>query len=62
MGDFIFCGEKLKKKLLKKNILHIEKINSIDISFMDAQSYIKYVRSDSVKKGFPYVISKSDMI
>jgi aminoglycoside 3-N-acetyltransferase len=61
-GALCFAERNLKKQLLKQNILNIEKIGSVDISFVDAQNYIKYLRSGFHKKGYPYVIAKKYMI
>jgi aminoglycoside 3-N-acetyltransferase len=59
----LYCAERnLRKQLLKENILHIEKVDTIDVSFVDAQLYIKYLKSNTLKKGFPYIIARKHII
>jgi aminoglycoside 3-N-acetyltransferase len=54
-GTMHYAEKNLKKMILKKNILHIENISGIEVSLLDSQEYIGFLRSIN-KKGFPYVI------
>ncbi|GHV79562.1 hypothetical protein AGMMS49944_13530 [Spirochaetia bacterium] len=60
-GTLYFAERNQKKQLLKAKILHIEKVGPVEVSFLKAQLYIEYVRSDKVWKGYPYVVSKKDL-
>jgi hypothetical protein len=61
-GTLCLAERNLRKQLLKENILHIEKVGTIDVSFIDTKTYIKYLRSNTLKNGFPYVINKKYII
>jgi aminoglycoside 3-N-acetyltransferase len=56
-GTLYLAEQNLKKRLIKDNILHSQKLNTIDISYVDAQIHNKYLRS-IITSSFPYVIPK----
>ena len=52
-----FAERNLKKRLLKKGILRVCTVGNIDVSAVDSQEYISYLRSIN-DKGFPYIVPK----
>jgi aminoglycoside 3-N-acetyltransferase len=60
-GTLYYADRNLKKRILKENILHTEKIHGIDISLLESRTYINYLRSIN-QKGFPYIIPRKYLI
>jgi aminoglycoside 3-N-acetyltransferase len=56
-GTLYYADRNLKKKLLKEKMLHIEKIGNIEISLINSQEYISYLRTIN-KDGFPYIVPR----
>ncbi|WP_373126558.1 AAC(3) family N-acetyltransferase [Bacteroides sp. HPS0048] len=56
-GTMFFAERNLKKRLLKKGILRVCTVGNIDVSAVDSQEYISYLRSIN-DKGFPYIVPK----
>jgi aminoglycoside 3-N-acetyltransferase len=62
-GTLYIADRNLKKQLLKEHILHIKNSEGIEISFLNAKTYISYIRMMNNKTpGYPYVIPKKDII